>query len=125
MNYLSVKKLYSDNTQSISTSSVMLSRALLSSTTCFFLLLPLKSLSSSTTSSARFWKTGASTGGFLLTLYNKVEMKHKIIGGSLKPEYMENLVVIADNLANYFRILLKSNPEKFGEEVRNFRSFER
>lgn len=53
-------------------------------------------------------------------LYNEIKITYKIIEGNPKPRYMENLVVIADNLANYFRILLKSSPEKFEEEVRNF-----
>ena len=37
-----------------------------------------------------------------------------------KPKYMDNLITIADNLANYFRLLLKNNPKRFREELRKF-----
>ena len=33
---------------------------------------------------------------------------------------MNNLMIIADNLANYFRILLKNDPKRFREELRRF-----
>ena len=47
-------------------------------------------------------------------------MMTKIKESNPKPRYMENLITIADNLANYFRILLKDNPRKFREELRKF-----
>lgn len=53
-------------------------------------------------------------------LYSIIEVKPKIREGSPKPGYMDNLAVIADNLANYFRILLRSDPRKFWEELRRF-----
>jgi hypothetical protein len=53
-------------------------------------------------------------------LYNKINIEHKISEGSPKPTYMENLVVVADNLANYFRIVLRDDPKKFREELRRF-----
>ena len=53
-------------------------------------------------------------------LYNKINTITKIKESNPKPRYMENLITIADNLANYFRILLKDNPRKFREEFRKF-----
>jgi len=50
-------------------------------------------------------------------LYRVIEVKTKIREGSPKPKYMDNLMVVADNLANYFRILLKNRPERFEEEL--------
>ena len=53
-------------------------------------------------------------------LYEVVEIEPKIREGSPKPRYMKNLITIANNLANYFRILLKNNPKKFREKLRRF-----
>ncbi len=53
-------------------------------------------------------------------LYNAIGVETKIREGSPKPRYMDNLMIIADNLANYFRILLRNNPGKFREELRRF-----
>ena len=53
-------------------------------------------------------------------LYNTINVEPKIREGSPKPGYMDNLVVIADNLANYFRLLLKNSPQRFREELRMF-----
>lgn len=53
-------------------------------------------------------------------LYNIISVEPKIREGSPKPGYMDNLVVIADNLANYFRILLRNNPKMFREKLKRF-----
>jgi len=39
---------------------------------------------------------------------------------NIKYMYHRRLMLIADNLANYFRILLKTDPRNFEEEVRRF-----
>jgi len=49
-----------------------------------------------------------------------ISYEPKILESAPKPKYMDNLVIIADNLANYFRLLLKDNPRKFREELRRF-----
>jgi len=38
----------------------------------------------------------------------------------VKYKYHRQLMTLADNLANCFRILLNSNPERFREELRRF-----
>jgi len=38
----------------------------------------------------------------------------------IKYKYHRQLMALADNLANYFRILLNSNTERFREELRRF-----
>ncbi len=53
-------------------------------------------------------------------LFNSISIEPKIRESDPKPKYMDNLFTIADNLANYFRILLKNNPKKFREELRRF-----
>ena len=53
-------------------------------------------------------------------LLRLITYEPKIPEGSPKPRYLENLMTIADNLANYFRILLKNNPKRFKEELRRF-----
>jgi len=39
----------------------------------------------------------------------------------IKYKYHRQLMALADNLANYFRILLSSNPERFREELKRFK----
>ncbi len=39
---------------------------------------------------------------------------------SVRYRHHERLMLLADNLANYFRILLKSDPKRFREELRRF-----
>ena len=50
-------------------------------------------------------------------LYDKIVHHNKIREGSGKPKYMEYLVLLADNLANYVRIIKKSNPRKLVVEL--------
>jgi len=38
----------------------------------------------------------------------------------IKYRYHRQLMALADNLTNYFRILLNSNPKRFREELRRF-----
>ncbi len=52
-------------------------------------------------------------------LFN-IDVEPKIRESDPKPRYMENLFTIADNLANYFRMLLKSDPKRLREELRRF-----
>ncbi len=54
------------------------------------------------------------------TLFNSIDVEPKIRESDPKPRYMENLFTIGDNLANYFRILLKSDPKRLREELRRF-----
>ena len=37
-------------------------------------------------------------------LFNSINAKRKIRESDPKPRYMDNLMIIADNLANYFRV---------------------
>ena len=53
-------------------------------------------------------------------LFNSIDVEPKIRESDPKPRYMDNLFAIADNLANYFRILLKNDPKKLREELRRF-----
>ena len=52
-------------------------------------------------------------------LYNKINYpeNQKRREGEAKRKYEEHLKKIADNLANYFRLLLKNDPKKFREEL--------
>jgi len=49
-----------------------------------------------------------------------INYEPKILESMPKPIYLDNLMTIADNLANYFRILLIKNPRKLREELRKF-----
>jgi len=49
-----------------------------------------------------------------------ISYEPKVLESEPKPKYMNNLITITDNLANYFRILLKNNPKRFREELRRF-----
>ena len=53
-------------------------------------------------------------------LLRLIAYEPKIPESSPKPRCLENLMTIADNLANYFRILLKNSPKRFKEELRRF-----
>jgi len=39
---------------------------------------------------------------------------------NVRYKHHRRLILIADNLANYFRILIKDNPKRFKEELRKF-----
>lgn len=53
-------------------------------------------------------------------LFNSVDVEQKIRESDPKPRHIDNLFTIADNLANYFRILLKKEPRRLLEELRKF-----
>lgn len=53
-------------------------------------------------------------------LMNTITYEPKIPESAPKPRYLDNLVTIADNLANYFRILLKNDPRRFRDTLRRF-----
>ncbi len=53
-------------------------------------------------------------------LYSEISYPVKLRESRARRCHLENLVTIADNLANYFRILLKENPKRFREELRRF-----
>jgi len=44
----------------------------------------------------------------------------KIPENAPKPGYLEDLMTIAGNLANYFRLVLRNTPKRFREELRRF-----
>ncbi len=50
-------------------------------------------------------------------LYDKVKLQNKVRESSGKPKYMEYLMLVADNLANYVRLIKKSNPRKLATEL--------
>ena len=55
-------------------------------------------------------------------MYDQVNYleKRKRREGRAKRKHEEYLNKLADNLANYFRLLLRENPRKFNEELRKF-----
>ncbi len=53
-------------------------------------------------------------------LYNKIKHPRKVRESRVKERHRKKLILIADNLANYFRILLKNNPKKFSKELSIF-----
>lgn len=53
-------------------------------------------------------------------LFNSIDVEPRIRESDPKPRYVDNLFTVADNLANYFRILLKNNPKKLREELIRF-----
>ena|GEM_PF-1023729 len=55
-------------------------------------------------------------------LYDQVNYleKRKRREGRAKRKHEEYLKKLADNLANYFRLLLRENPRKFNEELKKF-----
>ncbi|MCD6488611.1 MAG: hypothetical protein J7K21_05240 [Desulfurococcales archaeon] len=56
-------------------------------------------------------------------LYRQISYseKYKRREGEAVRKHEEYLKKLADNLANYFRILLKENPRKFNEELKRFK----
>ncbi len=52
-------------------------------------------------------------------LSKNIRYKQKVLESSPKPRYMDNLMTIADNLANYFRLML-DNPRKYWEKLKEF-----
>ena len=55
-------------------------------------------------------------------LYSTVEYPRKVRESRVREEHRRKLILVADNLANYFRILLNNNPRKFREELRRFKN---
>jgi len=53
-------------------------------------------------------------------LYSKIQYFRKVKESRVKERHRKKLILIADNLANYFRMLLKNNPKKFKEELKRF-----
>ena len=53
-------------------------------------------------------------------LYSKINHPRKVRKSRVKERHRRMLTLIADNLANYFRVLLKDNPERFLEELKKF-----
>lgn len=53
-------------------------------------------------------------------LYNEVEYPRKVKESRIKERHRRKLVLIADNIANYFRILYNNNPRRFREELERF-----
>ena len=53
-------------------------------------------------------------------LYNEIQHSRKVKESRVKERHRKMLTLIADNLANYFRTLLKNEPKRFGEELRRF-----
>jgi len=53
-------------------------------------------------------------------IFNTITYPKKVQEGKVSKDYLKRLVNLADNLANYFRMLLKNNPERFQEELKNF-----
>ncbi len=54
------------------------------------------------------------------SICNIISYPRKIRESLAKRRHEEYLKKVADNLANYFRILLKNNPKKFREELKRF-----
>ncbi len=53
-------------------------------------------------------------------LYSYIKHPRKVKESSIKETHRKKLMLLADNLANYFRILLKSDPKRFREELKRF-----
>jgi len=53
-------------------------------------------------------------------LYNEIQHLRKVRESRVKERHRKVLTLIADNLANYFRLLLKSDPRRFREELERF-----
>ena len=51
-------------------------------------------------------------------LYSKIQYFRKVKESRVRERHRKKLILIADNLANYFRILLKNNPKEFREKLR-------
>ena len=53
-------------------------------------------------------------------IFNKVSYESKIKESGVKARHLRTLTLLADNLANYFRVVLKERPKKFNDELRKF-----
>lgn len=53
-------------------------------------------------------------------LFRRLGHGTKIRESAPKPRYMDDLMAIADNLANYFRLVLRNNPRLFQKELKRF-----
>ncbi len=53
-------------------------------------------------------------------IFDKINYKNKIYENAPKPRYLEILCLLADNVANYFRIAMKKSLRKYLEELRKF-----
>jgi len=53
-------------------------------------------------------------------LAKSIDYQPKVLEDAPKPRYLNDLMTIADNLANYFRILLRNDPKRFREELERF-----
>ena len=51
-------------------------------------------------------------------LFTSIEHPRKVRESRVKESHRKKLMMLADNLANYFRVLLKNNPRRFREELR-------
>lgn len=51
-------------------------------------------------------------------LYREVRYGAKVPESKVRSRHLRTLTLPADNLANYFRILLQENPKKYAEELR-------
>lgn len=53
-------------------------------------------------------------------MYNSVTYPKKVREGDVHKKHLKRLVLVADNLANYFRLVLENNPAMFREELGRF-----
>ena len=53
-------------------------------------------------------------------IFNEVRYEHKVKESTVKASHLKKLILLADNLANYFRIILKERPKEFNDELRRF-----
>ena len=53
-------------------------------------------------------------------LYTVIEHPRRIKESKVREKHRRKLIIIADNLANYLRILLKDDPKKYAEELKKF-----
>ena len=51
-------------------------------------------------------------------LFNSIGYPRKVRESSVRETHRRKLILLADNLANYFRVLLKNDPRRFREELR-------
>ena len=50
-------------------------------------------------------------------IFNRVKYEHKVKESAVKASHLKKLILLADNLANYFRIILKERPKEFNDEL--------
>jgi len=53
-------------------------------------------------------------------LYNHIEYQAKVKESGVKERHRRKPILLAGNLANHFKILLKSNYRRFRKELRRF-----